>query len=678
MFAFSRITFLFVILIYLFFPRILVAQNDSLLIPFTAENYEVEVRNMETINSPFLEFSPVSYLNGIVFVSSRIKNGWKDLSIKEPFFQLFYAEEAEAGRLMPAVSFSATINSHLHEGPADFALDDNLMFFTRNNLKKGARKADDYGVVRLKIYSAQKGLFDWEKIEELPFNSDLYSSAHPSSNEQGTILFFASDRPGGMGGMDLYVSEKKADTWSEPQNLGPHINTSGNELFPFFSEKGLLFFASDGHAGAGGLDLFVVSTADYSKVFHLSSAFNSPEDDFGLFLLPQGNRGYFSSSKSGGFGKDDIYSFTLDEFNLPEQLINHKNVAFQLLDAPTQSTISQVELRIFKEHPKGFMGSSGNLYVSRLIPSENSTENLSFRMVQTNLDNLGPADFTANEEGIMDIRIRTRIPYLFLFSKPGFEPREMVLTWSDLSPDSLLKIELSPVACRPLEVTILNGNTKTRLPNALISIKSLDDRFYFNKLFESDAEGIVKACLPPVCNYQITASTNGFGQAKLEIAASQISQNESTNANIYLWPDESIMAGTNQIKEGMVIVLNSIYYDFNKSAIRKGAARELDELTTIMKTFPEMEIELISHTDSRGSRNYNQSLSESRSRSAKDYLVARGIEADRIKASGKGESKIRNRCIDGVACSEEEHQFNRRTEVQVTKINAPVNIEYKN
>ena len=97
-----------------------------------------------------------------------------------------------------------------------------------------------------------------------------------------------------------------------------------------------------------------------------------------------------------------------------------------------------------------------------------------------------------------------------------------------------------------------------------------------------------------------------------------------------------------------------------------------------MNTYPDMEVELISHTDARGSRKYNQYLSEKRSISAKEYLVAKGIQAYRMKASGKGETQIRNRCTEGINCSEDEHQYNRRTEVKVTKINAPVNIEYKN
>ena len=130
-------------------------------------------------------------------------------------------------------------------------------------------------------------------------------------------------------------------------------------------------------------------------------------------------------------------------------------------------------------------------------------------------------------------------------------------------------------------------------------------------------------------------------------------------------------------EEGSVIVLENIYYDFNKSAIRTGAARELDALATLMKQFPSMEIEMVAHTDSRGSEEYNLKLSLKRAESAKRYLVSQGIEAKRIRALGYGESKLRNDCADGVNCSEEEHQYNRRTEVRVARLDAPVRLKYQ-
>ena len=127
-----------------------------------------------------------------------------------------------------------------------------------------------------------------------------------------------------------------------------------------------------------------------------------------------------------------------------------------------------------------------------------------------------------------------------------------------------------------------------------------------------------------------------------------------------------------------MIVLENIYYDFNKSYIRSGAARELDELLLMMQQYPSMKIELVSHTDCRGTDKYNQYLSQKRAESAKQYLTARGIASDRIQATGNGETQPRNQCVDGVECSEPEHQYNRRTEVRVTSIDDSINIRYGN
>jgi len=122
------------------------------------------------------------------------------------------------------------------------------------------------------------------------------------------------------------------------------------------------------------------------------------------------------------------------------------------------------------------------------------------------------------------------------------------------------------------------------------------------------------------------------------------------------------------LKEGVTIVLENIYYDFDKSAIRTGDALELDALATILKAYPSIEIDLIAHTDSRGKKDYNLFLSEERAVSAKNYLIAKGIDDNRVRAVGKGEEVLRNSCSDGVNCSDVEHQYNRRTEVIIRKM----------
>ena len=145
----------------------------------------------------------------------------------------------------------------------------------------------------------------------LTFDSDNYSIAHPSISADGNRLFFSSDKPGGFGGFDIYVSTKSETGWGEPVNLGPDINTIGNEEFPFIREDSILFFSSDGLPGFGGLDIF--SAKEYTGKWILRRnegvGINDFTDDFGIFFLAD-KSGYFSSDRPGGKGSDDIYRFS--------------------------------------------------------------------------------------------------------------------------------------------------------------------------------------------------------------------------------------------------------------------------------------------------------------------------------------------------------------------------------
>ena len=278
-------------------------------------NPNVILKNATKVNTGDLEFSPVFYQNGIVYVSSRYKSGAIDKKIGETFFELFYSELDRNGTPLDPQDFSVNVNSQVHEGPVAFNRQGNLIYFTRNNMKKGVRKADSQGVTRLKIYEASKGAFDWEEVHELPFNNDEYSTCHPALSADGRRLYFTSDMPGGYGGFDLYFVERRGGTWSMPINLGPEINTPQNEVFPYIHESGTLFFSSTGHSGYGGLDIFMIdiSGQTWSQVSNLGKPFNSERDDLGFILAPDGKYGFLTSDRTGGYGKDDIYRFELPE-----------------------------------------------------------------------------------------------------------------------------------------------------------------------------------------------------------------------------------------------------------------------------------------------------------------------------------------------------------------------------
>ncbi len=220
------------------------------------------------------------------------------------------------------MEFAPELNTTFHEGPVTFDITGERVFFTRNNYNKGKRRNDKDGTMRLNIYTSNRGADGWQTPTEMPWNTDEYEEAHPTLSVDGRSLYFASNRPGGEGGMDLYVSRLEGGTWGEPVNLGKTVNTAGNEVFPFIHADGTLYFASNGLGGVGGMDIFAVETGggdSESEVdivrgtpVNIGAPYNSNKDDFGFIVSADGTYGYLTSARAGGSGGDDIYSFQTD------------------------------------------------------------------------------------------------------------------------------------------------------------------------------------------------------------------------------------------------------------------------------------------------------------------------------------------------------------------------------
>jgi outer membrane protein OmpA-like peptidoglycan-associated protein/TPR repeat protein len=268
------------------------------------------------INSEYADFSPSFFNNQIVFASAR-KDGAIYSKVhswtKQNFTDLYVATKNADGSFSPVENFSKEINTKFNESSPVFTKDGKTMYFTRNNFNDGKKGKDDEKTMLLKIYKASLVDGKWTNITDLPFNSDNYQVAHPALSPDEKTLYFASDMPGGLGGSDLYkVSIKEDGTFGNPENLGNIINTPARESFPFVGHDNTLYFASDGHLGLGGLDVFEtkLTNGSYSKPQNLGKPINSSMDDFG-FIVNDKNVGYLSSNREGGNGFDDIYSFTV-------------------------------------------------------------------------------------------------------------------------------------------------------------------------------------------------------------------------------------------------------------------------------------------------------------------------------------------------------------------------------
>lgn len=634
----------------------------------------VKVRNTNLINSAHIEFSPQYYQTGIVFVTSRHNKGAVDKKISEPFFELYFADTDRNGMPLEPQPFSLQINSQTHEGPVAFSRDMKKMFFTRNNLKNGVTKANSQGKVGMKIYEATRGYFDWENVKELSFNNDEFNFVHPSLSPDESKLYFSSNMTGGYGGMDLYVADKSADGWGPPRNLGPNINTDKNEVFPFIHESGNLFFSSNGHNSMGGLDIFTVYLEGEQEVINLGEPFNSLTDDLGFILNKDGNQGFFASDREGGFGKDDIYTFDAPDgiFGVAEAIT--WNAKISVTDEATNTGITGAQVRILERSEDGFL--EGNeLYDVEMVPNPGNPNELLLKLVRRNAESLDVPYLTTNAVGETFAEMEADKQFIIMVTKEGYQNGEMMFATTNLSEDPALSIPLKKADCIKFKGFVEAEGTGTGVSDAVVTIVNNDDGS--TQIVKTDDNGTFEYCLPPNANFSISVEKAGFSSGTTQASTAGLTPGSEIKVEVPLRVmDEKSEAGP--VDEGDLIVLQNIYYDFGKSAIRVGAARELDALATLMRKYPSMEIELIAHTDCRGSDEANMQLSLARAESAKRYLVSNGnIDASRIKAFGYGESQPRNHCVDGVECSEEDHEFNRRSEVRITKIDNPIKVEYK-
>ena len=302
------------------------------------------------INSVYSDYGTALYSNEVVFASARDtgslgqrKHKWTN----QHFTNLYSANLG--GNMTPGKpqKFDKKINSKFHESTPTFSKDGKTMYFTRNNYLDGKKGKDANKITLIKIYKATLENDSWSNIIELPFNSDTYSVAHPTLSPDGATLYFASDMPGTIGLSDLFkVQINDNGTYGIPENLGNTVNTVGRETFPFINDENEMYFASDGHPGLGGLDVFVstIKANDtFSEVQNLGADINSPKDDFAYLIDTKSRRGFFSSNRDGGMGYDDIYKFLEQKKITCQQLVYG-----EITDLATKELLTDAKVTLYE------------------------------------------------------------------------------------------------------------------------------------------------------------------------------------------------------------------------------------------------------------------------------------------------------------------------------------------
>ena len=507
------------------------------------------VKRMEKFNSRRGEFSPMLYgdkYDQLYFTSSRTPKGAnkdKDETISAITGQrnndFFLVKQDEQGNWLAPVELEDEVNTEFDEGTPSFSKDGNTMYYTYC-------AQDPEGPRTSEIYVSTRSSAKWGKGTRASIVKDSVTAlGHPAVSPDGKYLYYVSDAVGGFGGKDIFRSRLVGNDFGPMENLGPDINTPGDEMFPYVRDSVTLYFASNGHPGMGGLDL-VKATQDSTGKWHvenLKAPINSMGDDFGITFEGDKEKGFFSSNRNDARGYDHLYSFELP-----------------VITIFIEGIVSDVD--------------------------ENPIEDATVRIV----------------------------------GKDGLN--EKVLA----KKDGTYRVEL-----------------------------------------ERDIR------------YVMMASARGYLNQNFELKTGPEEKNETYIVDFYLSPISK------------PVVIENIFYDFDKATLRPESQKALDEMIKMLNDNPNVTIELGAHTDRKGSDQYNERLAQRRAQSVVDYLIAGGIEKERLEAKGYGESvpKVINKKMaknydflnEGDVLTEEfiltltpeqqeiADQINRRTEFKVLRTN---------
>ena len=605
------------------------------------EKYVIAIMN-DNVNTEYSDFGPNYYTKEgqtqLTFASARKNMASLNKGFQwdgSHFLDAYSSQLGGDGESVKVSKFDKGVKSKYHEGPISFSNDGNKLYLTRSNYlnKKKGKDSDNHN--NLKLYIADlKEDGTWGELVDFPYNSDAYSLGHATVTEDGTTMYFTSDMPGTVGLSDIWKSTLVNGKWSTPVNM-KDINTEGREMFPYISKSGTLYFSSDGHLGLGGLDVYRAGAKGegFGKPENMGYPLNTNFDDFALIINKNETEGYFSSNRitEDSKGDDDIYRFLVKDAFGPKTFV----VKGCALQDKTGEKLAGTKVQLInldtKEVLKAITTNNSGCYEFADVPEGR------YKVMGSKDKYSKVSDKSFNTDDAENGLV---------------ENANTVLNKAECGLVGRIKDKVSGVPLAGVNVILRDkttGEVKTFVTDA-------------NGEFSDDLSSI--ACPGGVINYDVTLAKDGY-QPKQVVYSKAIVKTGvvrmGENLDINLFKIGSGVAGLCQIED--------LLYDFNKSNIRKDAAIELDKLVACMKANPGLIVEIGSHTDCRASKKYNERLSDRRAKSARKYVISKGIAANRIFGKGYGERILLNRCAceptNKSNCSEQEHQLNRRTEFKV-------------
>ena len=596
--------------------------------------------NYLSVNSHEPDFSPVAYGKGLIFCSGRNKSKISKQD-DSPFLDLFYLEdtaqlikypvsktirydnytpkkydESEKGKAIdaynhlnadetemtsndtrtlvyriapkpqdttntdsqtPVIPFKK-FDSKMHEGPFCFTRTKDTMFLTRNMPGKTDHTSN------LGIYISIYKDSVWTEAKPFQYNNKKYSFGHPAITMDGKTLYFVSNQPGGQGGTDIWYSKWENNTWSTPVNAGNLINTKGNEMFPSVNNRGDLYFASNGHAGLGGLDIFKSirsSNGNLGKPQNMGYPLNSMKDDFGL-NMPDGKNGYFSSNRKNGDHDDDIYSVVV----LRRDPLLLKGL---VTEAGTNKKL-------------------GNALIFLKDAKDKVCTDTSVVAITAN-----------NGEFYADGRIDYNRQYSVIATADYHDSVSVDISTINSKEGDTVFVKIQLHRIDPVLIvsgTVMESDTKQPMANMKVTLFNIKTNKTTEYITKNDGKYLFS--LDTNNRYTVTCAKLNCGTNIQKINTYKVKHSKAYTVDLYM------------VCKGDVIVLNDIFYDFDSTSIRSDASLELDNMVPLFFKYPDMTVELSSHADCRGGAEYNYKLTTARAKSAVNYLVSKNIDPSRL------------------------------------------------
>jgi outer membrane protein OmpA-like peptidoglycan-associated protein len=535
------------------------------------DNQLYQIKSL-SINSPQSDFVSAFYKDGLVFVSGRKNKTSREVDGRsgEYFLDLYFSKKSGDDFLQPE-PFSEHFNTKYHEGPACFSANEKFIFFTRN---KGTLNLQ--GKSELNLYSARHNDSEWDKAELFQFSGQNYSMGHPSISPDGRLLYFISNRDGGYGGTDIYVCQKLGFSWSKPINCGPAINTEGNEMFPFIAEDGYLYFASDGHIGFGGLDIFksIFEQNEWTYPVNLGPPFNSSKDDFAYIIKGNKSIGYFSSNRNGS---DDMFEFQEN----PEKI---QQLSGRLLARESKSPLKNVEITLMNH-----------------LSKEKTTQ--------------------SDKDGFFSFDIFKGENYSLIVSKVGYKSKRILYfpKADDIKPKQL-NIALDTTPWVQLKGNIIDQYSARSIKEC--SIQIINKTYKSNLFCLSDEYGDFTQEIDPSTQYNIIIQKEGYFTKVIPNFHYKTNQFEQI---------ELQKLSTNQSME-----LYAVEYASGSWELTEKTIAELDNLAGLLKVNPHISIEINGYTNLDKGKKENNILCEKRAKIASEYIISKGITPNRVQFKSVG------------------------------------------